>query len=263
MRDGRGYDPVDLSGVFNAPRSVLDDGASYPLGSRTLYGIPFLFGDERGDRALLRVESATVTVPVERSFEWMVIAHALESPDLFDGQSVGDVRAQYTLVYEDGHTEPLPIRQRFEIGPTPRLWSDRAIPLDWGQTPFLAVPDAQHQLMPRTHGRYDAAGARFVDIDDPQARSPYVLPYRFYLWPCRNPRPGVPVRALEFRSLGPAVLVGAVTTSELDEDPFGRTVWRDVLIDLAPQAGPVTEDLSVSVDRGSATYLYQIGRAHV
>ncbi|MEU6797953.1 CehA/McbA family metallohydrolase [Nonomuraea wenchangensis] len=262
MRDGRGYEPVDLSGVFNAPRSVLDDGASYPLGSRTLYGIPFLFGDERGDQALLRVESATVTVPVERSFEWMVIAHALESPDLFDGQSVGDVCARYTLVYEDGHTERLPIRQRFEIGPTPRLWSDRAIPLDWGQTPFLAVPDAQHQLMPRTHGRYDAAGARFVDIDDPQARSPYVLPYRFYLWPCRNPRPGVPVRALEFRSLGPAVLIGAVTTSELDEDPFGRTVWRDVLIDLGPQAGPVTEDLAVSVDRGSATYLYRrVGEA--
>ncbi|WP_067181435.1 CehA/McbA family metallohydrolase [Microtetraspora niveoalba] len=254
----RGYRPVDLAGVLNAPRSILDDGDSYPLGARTLYGIPFRFGDERAaDAALLRVEGDAVTIPVERSFEWMVIAHALESPDLFDGQTVGDVCAHYTLLYEDGGSERLPVRQRFEIGPTPRLWSDRAIPLDWGQTPFLAVPDAQHRLMPRTHGRFDAAGARFVDIDDPQARSPYVLPYRFYLWPFKNPRPGVKVSGLEIRSLGPSVLVGAVTTSDLDEDPFGRTVWRDVLIDLDPSLGPVTEDLSVTVDRGSATYLYR------
>ncbi|WP_030923302.1 CehA/McbA family metallohydrolase [Streptosporangium amethystogenes] len=255
--EGRGYRPVDLAAVFNAPRSVLDDGESYPLGPRTLYGIPFLFGDERADAALLRVSGEAVGIPVERAFEWMVIAHALESPDLFDGQTVGGVCAYYTLLYEDGHTERLPVRQRFEIGPTPRLWRDRAIPLDWGQTPFLAVPDAQHRLMPRTHGRFDAAGARFVDVDDPQARSPYVLPYRFYLWPYRNPRPDVPVRALEIRSLGPSVLIGAVTTSELDEDPFGRTVWRDVLLDLDPPAGAVSEELSVTVDRGSATYLYR------
>ncbi|GII60266.1 hypothetical protein Skr01_03510 [Sphaerisporangium krabiense] len=257
----RGYRPVDLTGVMNAPRSILDDGDSYPLGPRTLYGIPFLFGDEHApDAALLRVAGgadAAVTIPVDRAFEWMVIAHALESPDLFDGQTVGDVRAHYTLRYEDGAAERLPVRERFEIGPTPRLWSDRPIPLDWGQTPFLAVPDAQHRLMPRTHGRFDAAGARFVDIDDPQARSPYVLPYRFYLWPFRNPRPGARVRALEIRSLGPSVLVGALTTSDLEEDPFGRTVWRDVLIDLDPSLGTVGEDLAVGVDRGSATYLYR------
>ncbi|MDF5752667.1 CehA/McbA family metallohydrolase [Spongiactinospora sp. TRM90649] len=259
MPDGpaeeRGYRPLDLTGLFNAPRTLLDDGDRYPLGPRTLYGIPFLFGDERAGTALLRVAGEPVTVPVGRAVEWLLFAHALESPDLFDGRPVGGACARYTLVYEDGHEEPIPVRRRFEIGPTPRLWSDRPIPLDWGQTPFLAVPDAEHRLMPRVHGRYDAAGARFVDIDDPQARSPYVLPYRFYLWPCRNPRPGVPVRAVEIRSLGPAVLVGAVTASALAEDPFGRTVWRDVLLDLHGE--PVSEDLSVSVDRGSATYVYQ------
>ncbi|RGA06082.1 hypothetical protein DI270_004750 [Microbispora triticiradicis] len=258
---GRGYRPLDLAGVFNVPRSVLDDGDSYPLGARTLYGLPFLFGDERdAGAALLRVggpHPAAVTIPVGRAVTWLVVAHALESPDLFDGQAVGGTCGHYTLVYDDGSTERLPVRQRMEIGPTPRLWSDRAIPLDWGQTPFLAVPDAQHRLMPRTHGRFDAAGARFVDIDDPQARSPYVLPYRFYLWPCRNPRPGRTVRALEIRSAGPAILVGAVTTSDLDEDPFGRTVWRDVLLDLDPSAGPIAEDLAVTVDRGSATYVYR------
>ncbi|RBQ15141.1 hypothetical protein DP939_36630 [Spongiactinospora rosea] len=254
-REVRGYRTVALP--FNAPRSILDDGESYPLGERTLYGLPFDFGAERGDAALLRVGPEAVTIPLGRTFRWMAIAHALESPDLFEGAPAGEVRAHYTLVYEDGRRERLPIRLRFEIGPTPRLWSDRAIPLDWGQTPFLAVPDAQHRLMPRVHGRFDAAGARFVDIDDPQARSPYVLPYRFYLWPCRNPRPEARVAALEVRSLGPDVLIGALTTGDLDEDPLGRTVWRDVLIDLGPPAGPVGEDLSVEVDRGSATYVYR------
>ena len=257
--DSRGYYPVDLGAFLNAPRSVLDAGDTYPLGLRMLYGIPFQFADEDAKAALLRIggtDTPVATVPVARRVEWLLVAHALESPELFHGAPLGAVCGEYRFLYADGTTEAVAVRQRFEIGPTPRLWSDRPIPLDWGQTPFLAVPDSQHRLMPRTYGRFDAAGARYVDIDDPQARSPYVLPYRFYLWPCRNPRPQVPVRALEIRSAGPAILIGAITTSEIDEDPFGQTVWRDVVFDLDPSAGPVDEQLAVAVDRGYATYVY-------
>ncbi|PZG55500.1 hypothetical protein C1I98_03525 [Spongiactinospora gelatinilytica] len=65
-REVRGYRTVALP--RNAPRSILDDGESCPLGERTLHGIPFDFGEERGDAALLRVESEAVTIPLGRSF---------------------------------------------------------------------------------------------------------------------------------------------------------------------------------------------------
>ncbi|NEA25371.1 CehA/McbA family metallohydrolase [Actinomadura bangladeshensis] len=251
----RGYRALDLAASWNAPLTLLDDVDASFTGERRLYGLPFRFGDDLAGPSLLRVDGDGTAIPVDEEFEWVLFAHALEQPDLFEGAPVGETVARYTLRYADGTAETVPVRQRFEIGPTPRLWEGRPIPLDWGQTPFLALPDAQHRLMHRTCGRYDAAGARFVDIDDPQARSPYVLPYRFYLWPWRNPHPGRRVAAIEIASAGPSVLVGAVTLSRLAEDPFGRTVSRELVFSLAE--GSVDEDVAVVVDRGTATYAYR------
>lgn len=251
----RGYRALDLAASWNAPLTLLDDVDASITGERRLYGLPFRFGDDLAGPSLLRVDGDGTAIPVDEEFEWVLFAHALEQPDLFEGAPVGETVARYTLRYADGTAETVPVRQRFEIGPTPRLWEGRPIPLDWGQTPFLALPDAQHRLMHRTCGRYDAAGARFVDIDDPQARSPYVLPYRFYLWPWRNPHPGRRVAAIEIASAGPSVLVGAVTLSRLAEDPFGRTVSRELVFSLAE--GSVDEDVAVVVDRGTATYAYR------
>ncbi|GAA1781606.1 CehA/McbA family metallohydrolase [Actinomadura chokoriensis] len=251
----RGYRALDLAGSWNAPLTLLDDVDASLTGERRLYGLPFRFGDDLAGPSLLRVDGDGTAIPVDEEFEWVLFAHALEQPDLFEGAPVGETVARYTLRYADGTAETVPVRQRFEIGPTPRLWEGRPIPLDWGQTPFLALPDAQHRLMHRTCGRYDAAGARFVDIDDPQARSPYVLPYRFYLWPWRNPHPGRRVAAIEIASAGPSVLIGAVTLSRLAEDPFGRTVSRELVFSLAE--GSVDEDVAVVVDRGTATYAYR------
>ncbi|GLY81015.1 CehA/McbA family metallohydrolase [Actinoallomurus iriomotensis] len=251
----RGYRALDLTASWNAPMTLLDDVDVSFTGSRLLYGLPFRFGAELSGASLIRVAGQSEVIPVDAECHWVLFAHALEEPSLFEGAPVGETVAHYTFRYADGGAETVPVRQRFEIGPTPRLWQRRPIPLDWGQTPFLAVPDAQHRLMHRTCGRYDAAGARFVDIDDPQARTPYVLPYRFYLWPWRNPRPGHRVAAIEIASAGPAVLIGAVTLSRLEEDPFGRTGARELVFSLA--GGSVDEDVAVVVDRGTATYAYR------
>lgn len=251
----RGYRALDLAASWNAPLTLLDDVDASVTGERRLYGLPFRFGDDLDGPSLVKVTETTAVLPVDDEFQWVLFAHALEQPDLFEGAPVGETVARYTLRYADGGAETVPVRQRFEIGPTPRLWEGRPIPLDWGQTPFLALPDAQHRLMHRTCGRYDAAGARFVDIDDPQARSPYVLPYRFYLWPWRNPHPERRVAAIEVAATGSPVLIGAVTLGRLAEDPFGRTVSRELLFSLAD--GSVDEDVAVTVDRGTATYAYR------
>ncbi len=122
---------------------MLDADDTYPLGLRMLYGIPFRFADEDARAAMLRIggpAASVATVPVARRVEWLLVAHALESPELFEGAPLGAVCGEYRFVYEDGTNAAIAVRQRFEIGPTPRLWSDRPIPLDWGRRRFWLSP---------------------------------------------------------------------------------------------------------------------------
>lgn len=249
-----GYRPLDLSDVANAPVEIFEDPADVVLGDRLLHGLPFRFGDRQ--RAVLRVDPGTsTTIEAQGRPSWLIFAHAILEPDLYQGGRLGDHVGGYTVEYADGTRVEHRLRQRFEIGPTPRRWDDRPLPLDWGQTPMLARNDAEHVLMDRACGRYDEAGARLVGIEDPQSKVPYVLPYRFYLWAMRNPRPDLELTGIHVAAQDATLLVGAVTVSDLDEEPFTRTVARDVLVEI--RDGNVDESLELSVDRGSATYVHR------
>jgi hypothetical protein len=249
-----GYRSVDLSAAWNADVGIFEDPQDVQLGERMLYGIPFRFGTPAA--AVLHLQRGeSATMPIARRARWIVFAHAVHEADLYEGGSIGEPVGDYTLRYADGRSHRIGLRQRFEIGPTPRRWNGRPLPLDWGQTPFLAFNDAEHELMDRACGRYDEAGARFVDIRDPQSRVPYVLPYRFYLWAMPNPLPDIELAAIEATATGSSLLIGAITTSELDEPPFTRDVARNVLLELLE--GEMDERISVSIDRGSATYVYR------
>jgi len=249
-----GYRAIDLSEVADAPVEIFEDPDDVELGERVLHGLPFRFGDRQ--RAVVRVDKGTTKrLPVAGRARWLVFAHALLEPTLFEGGRVGEPVGSYRLHYADGSSVATTLRQRFEIGPTPRRWEGRPLPLDWGQTPMLARNDAEHVLMHRSCGRYDEAGARLVDIEDPQSKVPYVLPYRFYLWPMENPRPELDLVGLTVEAADAAILVGAVTVSDLEEEPFTRTVAREVVLELA--AADVTERLELAVDRGTATYVYR------
>lgn len=247
-----GYRPVDLRGLRNRSATIFDDPATVTLGPQTLYGLPFEFGG--ADDAVVVVNPGEqVAVPLAGTCRWLILAHALHETDLYDGAPVGESCATYTWLYADGSEHAHTVRQRFEIGPSPRLWEGRPLPLDWGQTPFLAHNAAEHQLMDRICGRYDEAGARLVDIEDAQSRVPYVLPYRYYLWAFENPFPERPLDALRISTRRP-LLVGAITRSDLEEEPFTRDVSREVLITVPDM---LDEHVALTVDRGTATYVYR------
>ncbi|WP_353987712.1 CehA/McbA family metallohydrolase [Ruicaihuangia caeni] len=253
------YEPIDLTPVFTAPADIMEDPHEITLGQRTLHGLPFSFGTPDAAFAIAAPGGAPVTVAVSDEARWLVFAHAVLEPHLFEGGSIGETVGAYRVVFDDGESVDVPLRQRFEIGPTPRKWSGRALPLDWGQTPFLAVNDAEHELMDRTCGRYDEAGARLVEIEDPQSRVPYVLPYRFYLWAWQNPRPDARIERIELRGERHTIVLGALTRSVLDEEPLIREVARETLFTFAD--GEADETVSIEVDRGSSTYLYKIARS--
>ncbi|PZR87713.1 MAG: hypothetical protein DI537_25515 [Stutzerimonas stutzeri] len=248
------YSPVDLSRVRNCPITILEDSHEVKIGYRVLHGLPFDFGQDR-EACLLRIAPGEPRVELTCGDgpKWLIFAHAIEETELFEHGDVGFACAVYRLIYEDGSVVEMPVRQRYEIGPTPRRWSDRTLPLDWGHTPFLAVLESEQKLMHRLHGRFDEAGARLVQIEDPQSRVPYVLPYRYYLWAMRNPHSERPLLRLEMEAVSRTLLVAAITASDLSEEPFTRSVAQDVLVNLDR---PVTERIEVKVDRGLSTYFY-------
>ena len=250
-----GYFPFNLKDAFNCPVTVFEDPEEVTLGDRILHGIPFEFGVP--DSAVLRADPGrSIDVEVDKTSTWLIFAHALLETDLYEGGEIGEPVGSYSITHDDGEVTEVPLLQRFEIGPTPRKWNGHAIPLDWGQTPFLAVNDAEHVLMDRVCGRYDEAGARLVEIEDPQSRVPYVLPYRFYLWAWKNPRPEIPIRSLTVHGgQSHTIVLGAMTRSTLDENPLNRHVARELIIRLPHHE--VSEDITATVDRGLARYIYR------
>jgi hypothetical protein len=250
------YTPVDLTDVFNASVDILEDPHEVSLGDRLLHGLPFAFGDRT--RSLVKAEPRSrVSVPLNENATWLVFAHAILETDLFEGGSIGENVGSYEITYADQTSVTVPLSQRYEIGPTPRKWLGHVTPLDWGQTPFLAVNDAEHELMPRVCGRFDEAGARLVEIEDPQSRVPYILPYRFYIWAWKNPQPDKQIESVHV-SGGEhhTVILGALTRSTLAEEPINRSVARDVL--LRVDEDRVNENLEVEVDRGTQHYVYPL-----
>lgn len=249
-----GFIPLDPADFANTPVEIFEDPQDVVLGPRELHGIPFRFGDV--ERSVLHVPPGdTVGIPIGMACRWIVFAHAVLEADLFEGAPIGESVGNYTLRLADGNSVSQDIRQRFEIGPTPRRWAGRALPLDWGQTPLLARNDAEHQLMSRVCGRFDEAGARLVGIEDPQSRVPYVLPYRFYLWGMSVPEGSGTVTSLEVEAKRVGLLIGAVTVSTLVEQPFTRSVAREMLIRL--QNGDISEELEVLVNRGTSSYVFR------
>lgn len=246
-----GYVPIDLKGLGDTAVAELPNPDA-PSGSCSFHGLPFEIGE-----LVSFDDQKPVEIPVGRDAKWIVIAHAIYETDLYAGGEIGRHVADYEFVAGREVIDSVPIRERLEIGVTTRHWPDRPLPLDWGQAPLLARPDAQHFLLPRAEGRYDQQGARLQGLDDPQTREPYVLPYTYFLWAWKNPG-DLAVESIVVNGRGPRGFIAAVTASDLDEEPFDRSLSRDVVLRFGR---PVKEEkITVEVDRGTANYpLWTVG----
>ena len=252
------YTPLDLSSVYNAGLDAVPAGEAGsedveaaeppPIGAQTYQGIPFQIGPARdqGGPCLLRLTGAdpAVSLPVGgRTARHVIIAHRQLESRLLEGGPLGDVVAHYALCYADGTCARVPVRERFEIA---------TVPCDWGQLPFLAVPDRPDRLPPRYAGAWGEAGARLTEVDG-------AWPGAYVLWAWPNPHPERAIATIAVEPAGPAFLLAAVTLGHLEEEPFCRTAARSVKITLPRDADAACPfALRVAVDRGVTTFPYSL-----
>lgn len=254
------YEPLDLSTFCNAGESLYRyyrgrSGGTYlnkrdvppPSGEQHFHGIPFLVGSSapNPERLCLAFGAAeglyqqAVTLPVDRSASYLIFAHALLSTELWTGAPLARVVATITVHFAGGLTMELPIRERFEVG---------HVPVPWGQYPFLAVPDEKDELYDRYAGKWEEAGFRQMEVG-------WAAPRGFFLWAWQNPHPEVPITEITVRGGEECYVLGGITLSHVDEFPFVRSTRQSVRIDLTDaERAAHPFDLSVQVDRGTATY---------
>ncbi|MGH7863016.1 MAG: hypothetical protein ACREOS_12355, partial [Candidatus Dormibacteraceae bacterium] len=240
------YIPLDLSRFRDSGLAALKPGRYAPIGNQVLRGLPFAIGADP-DRCFLgfgsTLRQAEVEIPIGVAANSVVIAHRLLESGIPDGGPVGELIAEYVFRYQDGDEQRVPIRDRFEIS---------VAPTGWGQLPFRAVPDQSDGLRARYEGRFGDAGYR-------QTEARQGSPLGYFLWAWTNPRPTVPLDRLIVVPKEHRFLIAGVTLGHLDEHPFVRSGARMVKITLTdPDDARRPFDLSVEVDRGTATFPYAL-----
>ena len=240
------YEPVNLASYCNAGVDILgEQSRRVPVGMQTFHGLPFLIG-EAGCAFLAfgaQGYSRPLTIPLNAQAENVIFAHRLLESKLDENGPLGLPVADYVFHYSDGSSERAVIRERFEIS---------IIPHPWGVIPFLAYPDQKDGLMPRYEGQWYLAGSR-------QTESIQSWPKGYYLWAWRNPHPERTIESLEIVPHEMAFLIGAITLGHVDEHPFTRVAGRATTMEFTqPEDATSTFNVEVEVDRGWATYPYQL-----
>ncbi len=210
-----GYTPVDLSAVCTTGLDGIPEVKNQLTGLQTFHGLPFQIGSDHStdEPCFVKLSGGDHSVIIDigdHSAHYLIFAHRQLESRLMEGGPIGEVVARYTIHYGDGSSETTAVRERFEIC---------ALPVAWGQLPFLAVPDRPDQVMPRFEGPWGAAGERLTDVDQQYPRA-------FVLWAWANPHSERPIASIEIAPAGPDFLIAAITLSHLDEEPFCRSAPR-------------------------------------
>jgi hypothetical protein len=242
------YEPVDLSPACNAGPEVLEGPRRPPIGDVTIHGIPFLIGDgATADRCFISLGPGEgATVGVGRRADRVIVAHRWLrrlGPEL--DPPPGTVVGQYTFHLEDGSSDIVPIRERFEITAVAYEGWD-------AQGPFAAAGTSELRLLNRYAGRWEDIGMR-------QSETVFGGPGDYLLWVWENPRPGVAVRSIELSAVAEPVLVAAITVANAGEHPFPREAARVVRLSARGPGGPAKlAEPVVEVDRGVVGYAFPV-----
>ncbi len=246
------YEPIDLSALCNADLEAIETRRHPPVGEQTFHGVPFVIGPRNGgpDRCfiLLNPGGPAVNVAIGRVADRVLVAHRrLRQGGPHQDPPAGTVVADYAFRMEDGTSQVVEIRERFEIA--------AAADEGWDSSgPFLATGAARVQLVDRYRGPWEDLGMRQTETVYQWLSLP-----DYFLWTWENPTPDVTIQAVVLRSLGAPILVAALTIGNVGEHPFVREAALPIRIAAMGPDGPRRlDEPSVEVDRGVASYAYRL-----
>ncbi len=154
------FSPIPLDDSFNCERETLDARLSLrqdaAFGSQAFRGIPFALGARGRANAILLDGNAVSVSGGDRLATFLIFAHIVEEREQplpaelqaayarmppqtgAPGNDLGDLVAEYQLLYADGSSATIPIRRRFAI---------QQARIDWGASAFSALPHQQDSVV--------------------------------------------------------------------------------------------------------------------
>ena len=209
-------------------------GEDDAYGARSYRGIPFAFGAADQANAIL-LDGGEARIPSgDLLASFLVFAHIvedrlLELPDeLADfsgpqhqagatpGNDLGELVAEYQLVYADGSTASTPIRRRFAI---------QQPHIEWGASAFEAVPHRSDEVVRSASENIELrrlpAGA-YGHGETRHGSGRDAGPEHIWLYALPNPEPEKTI--IEIRLLGKTsrALIYGISATQLEAHPLAR-----------------------------------------
>ena len=242
------FNPLPLDAAYNCDRAALDAGLrlqeDVAFGSCAFRGIPFVFGRQSANNAIL-LDDNSVCIPAgERLASYLLFAHivadrALQLPDdLADfrgrqhatgarpGNDLGDLVAEYQLHFSDGSSISVPIRRRFAI---------QQAHVEWGASAFAAVPHNQDtvvgtvsealQLGRRPESAYGQGETRHNAARDSYAE-------HIWLYALPNPQPDKPISEIRCIAKDERALIYGISTTQVAAHPLRSRARQKVTLQL-------------------------------
>jgi hypothetical protein len=259
------FTPVSLQGLFNAsardfgPRpwvwnqAGVKDGLIRTLGGpQRLRGVPFDLGPVGVDGKAWIVLSTKsqpwtlpkVDAPVGQAARFLCLAQFCDwQPEEFDPEDVdtlegiGETLAEATLLYDDGTSQAIPIRRRYEVNPPAAAW---------GRECFNAIQSNSWRPVKLTDEL-----AKGTDWGSQQQAVLYHSLSRMamWIWALENPHPEKPVKALRVEARTEAYLaMCGLTLFHGQDNPLRHERRRLYRITLPGEGEP--ERWKVETDLG-------------
>ena len=242
------FSPLPLDDVYNCDRAGLNERLRLheddAFGSRSLRGIPFVFGEEAANNAIL-LDGNRVSIPAgDRLASYLVFAHivedrALQLPeDLADfrgrqhaagarpGNDLGDLVAEYQLHFSDGSSASIPIRRRFAI---------QQPHVEWGASAFAAVPHNKDTVVGTVSealqlGRKPESAYGQGETRHNAARDEYAEHIWLYALP--NPQPDKPIREIRCVAKDERALIYGISATQISAHPLRAWARRKLPLAL-------------------------------
>lgn len=254
------FTPISLAATFNVDRADLDGGlwartGDIPDGSnvaafgvQSYHGIPFELGSPgKPNVVLLGCGAEPDAEPVRIDLApmratYLVFLHAVEDCPVpeplgfaplgptpgggrVNGNELGQLVSEYSLVYDDGTEGATPIRRRFAI-------QQRTIA--WGASPFAAIPARGPRIFTTATEDFHLNRVAADEYGDSQTRHASQREYvdNLWLYALPNPEPAKPIQALILRGRDERSVVYGISATNLAGHPLRPGVRRKLRLKL-------------------------------